>query len=79
MAHLIFTTLVLMGQICGVLAHLAYMLKFGLTDLKGFIFAFMCAAGFCVILYATITVFIFRSEICAILDQLSSIYLMRKH
>lgn len=77
-AHILFTIVYFMGCVLGALCHFAFLLKNRSTDLNGSIFSFNGSFGFSAMFYVMVTVFSLRSEICAILDQLTTIYDTRK-
>lgn len=78
-AHAVFAVMIFFGLIFGAIAHMAFMIKYGTTDLKGSIFSFNGSFGVSSTFYIMITVFSMRNQISSILDQLSFIYTNREY
>lgn len=78
-AHTIPGAIVLVGNFSAMVAHLAYLLGHISTDAKGSIFAFMGASAYACVSYITLSIFILRKQITAILDKLSAIYDAREY
>lgn len=74
-----FAVMVFASNISAVLAHLAYLLVHVSTDAKGSIFAFMGVAAYVGVSYISMTVFILRKQISAVIDKLAAIYNAREY
>lgn len=79
MAYMILGAAVLIGNFCAMLAHLTYLLQHMSIDANGSIFAFMGVSAFGCVTYVTMTIYILRKQITAILNKLSQIYDAREY
>lgn len=77
MAHTAFAVVVLVSCICGIIAHLMYILKFSSIDLQRCVFAFMGVIAFVSALYIVVAEYLLRFQIRGIFEQLSNIYTTR--
>lgn len=77
-ACILCSVLVFVGNVWGLVGHLAYIFKIGSNDPEGSVFAFMGSVGFISSNYILVSVFVFRYRIRVIFEHLAQIYASRK-
>lgn len=77
-ASIVIFAVILMINVCGLVASIAFAVKFISTDLEGSIYASYQITGILPLPLAMFTSFVLRSNIFAIFDKLTNIYDKRK-